>query len=250
MASLGTRAWVERTGGKLAWHDRLTMIADGVRARAATQKRIKAGAKLRHCEVADILPPDSAIAREAVAISEDACLPFLHNHNLRAYFWARLLDDGRKRFDDETIFVALMLHDLGLTHAYRLEDDKEQCFTIVGARAVDQLAVKHGWSDKRAHVAAQAITLHLNVTVADRFGREAQMVRAGSGADVAGLGLDVLHKDQIDAVITRHPRQDFKQCIAAPLQREAEERPCCRIAFMQKKLGFGTLIRSAPMFRE
>lgn len=250
MASLGTRSWVERTGGKLAWHDRLNMIADGVRARAATQRRIKAGAKVRNREVTDILPPDSAVAREAIAISEDACPPFLHNHNLRAYFWARLLDDSAKHFDDEATFVALMLHDLGLTDAHRLHGQKEQCFTIVGARAVDRLAAKHGWTDKRAQVAAQAITLHLNVTVADKYGREARMVRAGSGADVAGLGLDVLHKDQIDDVVERYPRHDFKRCIAAPLQHESEERPCCRIAFMQNKLGFGRLIRSAPIFSE
>lgn len=247
---MGTRTWVERTGGKLAWHDRLAMVADGVRARAATSKRIKAGVTLRYREVSDILPPDSAIARAAVELSEDACAPFLHNHNLRAYFWARLLDDGARPFDDEATFVALMLHDLGLTAAHRLHGDKEQCFTIVGARCVDILAAQHGWSDKRAALAAQAITLHLNVTIAARFGREAQLVRAGSGADVAGLGLDVLQRDQIDEVVGLYPRHDFKREIAGPLSQEAHERPCCRIAFMQGKLGFGALIRSAPMFSE
>jgi hypothetical protein len=250
MAALGTRTWVERTGGKLAWHHRLTLLADGVMARAATQKRIRSGLKLRHREVNDILPPDSAIAREAVAMSEDACEPFLHNHNLRAWFWARLLDDGVRPFDDEATFVALMLHDLGLTESHRLHGDREQCFTIIGARAVDQLAARHGWSDKRAALAAEAITLHLNVTVADRFGKEAQMVRAGSGADVAGLGLDVLHQDQIDSVVSLYPRHHFKREIAKALSHEVHDRPCCRIAIMQNKLGFGTLIRRAPMFGE
>lgn len=250
MAALGTRTWVERTGGKLAWQDRLAMIADGVRARAATMKRMKNRVKLRYREVQDILPPDSAIAQAAVAISEEACEPFLHHHNLRAYFWARLLDDSVKPFDDEATFVALMLHDLGLTDRHCLGGDTEQCFTIVGARAVDDLALRHGWSDKRAAIAAQAITLHLNVSIADRFGKEAQMVRAGSGADVAGLGLDVLHQDQIDEVVDRYPRQDLKRRIVAPLKREALERPCCRIAFMQAKLGFGALIKGAPMFAE
>lgn len=250
MATMGTRAWVERTGGKLAWTDRLSMIAEGVRMRAATSRRIKAGIKLRHREVKDILPPDSAIAREAVAMSAEACAPYLHNHNLRAYFWARLLDDGAKPFDDEATFVALMLHDFGLTDAHRLQGDEESCFTIVGARAVDGLAARHAWTDKRAAIAAQAITLHLNVTIADRFGREAQLVRAGSGADVAGLGLDVLHRDQIDAVIGLYPRHTLKRQIESPLSQEARERPCCRIAFMQRKLGFGALIQGAPMFAE
>jgi hypothetical protein len=51
------------------------------------------------------------------------------------------------------------------------------------------LAARHHWDDARAHLAANAITLHLNVTVGDEHGKEAQMVRAGSGGDVAGLGL-------------------------------------------------------------
>ncbi len=211
---------------------------------------MKAGLKLRHREVDNILPPDSAIARAAVAISASACPPFLHNHNLRAYFWARLLDGDSRPFDDEALFVALMLHDLGLTDGHRLHGAREQCFTIVGARAADALGAAHGWSGPRAALAAQAITLHLNVAVADRHGKEAQLVRAGSGADVAGIGLDVLHGDQIEAVVARYPRHGLKQAIQAPLHREATERPCCRIAFMQARLGFAALIRSAPMFAD
>ena len=248
MAKLGTLSWLERTGGKLAWHDRLTMIAQGVRARVETRKRLTSGLKVRNLEVADILPPDSLIAREATAICQDASAPYLFNHCLRAYFWARLLDDGRQTFDDEAVFTALMLHDMGLTDDYRLSSGKEQCFTVVGARKASTLAAKHGWSDQRATLTAEAISLHLNVIVASRHGKEAKMVRVGSGGDVAGLGLDVLQTDQIESVVARYPRLDLKQEILKPLSIEADERPCCRIAFLKNKLGFADLIQRAPMF--
>lgn len=250
MAKLGTLSWLERTGGKLAWRDRLVMVAQGVRARADTKKRMKAGFKLRNIEVDAILPPDSAITREATAICLDASAPYLFNHCLRAYFWARLLDDGRQQFDDEALFTALMLHDLGLTDSHRLIGEKEQCFTIVGARKAWELAAKHHWTGKRANVAAEAITLHLNITVHSRHGKEAQMVRAGSGGDVAGLGLDVLQADQIESVVARYPRLDLKNEILKPLSIEVSERTCCRIAFLHTKLAFADLIRRAPMFRE
>jgi hypothetical protein len=250
MPALGTLRWVERTGGKLVWHNKLRMIADGVRARAATKARMQQGIKVRYTEIDDILPPDSPIATEAVAISEADSARFLHLHNLRAYFWARLLYEGRRKFDDEAVFVAIMLHDLGLTDAHRPRDDNEHCFTIIGAHAAQTLAARHQWNDRRAAIAANAITLHLNVSVAERHGPEAQMVRAGSGADVAGLGLDVLHQDQIDAVVQRYPRHDFKRAIAVPLAHEAAQHPCCRIAFMHQRLGFGHLIQHAPMFCE
>jgi len=250
MAGLGTLHWVETTHGRLGLRDRLALIAQGVRAKAATRKRMAAGTKFRHREVDDILPPDSAIAREAMAMCEAASAPYLVNHCLRAYFWARLLDDGSVSFDDEAIFTAIMLHDMGLTEEHRLQGTQAQCFTLVGARMAETLGAKHQWDGRRTALAANAITLHLNVIVDPKHGREAEMVRAGSGGDVAGLGLDVLEPDQIDAVCTRHPRLDFKAAIIPVLAIEAQQRPGCRIAFMNSRLGFSSLVANAPMFSE
>lgn len=242
---LGTLNWMERTGGKLAWRDRLALVLHGVQSKVRTRKRIKAGIKIRYSEIDDILPPDSPICREATALCQDASEPFLFNHCLRAYFWARLLDSGSKSFDDEAVFTAIMLHDLGLSDSYRLKGDKEQCFTLVGANKASEMAIKHGWSDKRALLTASAITLHLNVAVGDEHGREAQMVRTGSGGDVAGLDLHMLHDDQIAEVVNRYPRLGLKKKITSVLKIEVEERPCCRIAFLHKKLGFYKLIRDS-----
>jgi len=240
---LGTLSWMERSGGKLSWRDRLALTAQGVQAMAASRKQKKSGLKVRFREVDEILPPDTPLIREAFALCQDASAPFLLNHCLRAYFWARLLDDGATSFDDEALFAALLLHDMGLTDGHRLQGDKEQCFTIVGARMADQLARKHGWADKRAYMTANAITLHLNVSVGHEHGREAQLVRMGSGADVAGLGLGPLEKDQINAVTQLYPRLDLKNEFIPVLNIEAEQRPCCRIAFLNKKMGFSDLIR-------
>jgi HD domain len=247
MEKLGTLAWLESSGGKLALFDRLTLIAQGVRARAAT--RFGSRAKMRNFEVSAILPPDSALVREAVELSQAASEPWLFNHCLRSYFWARLLDRGTK-FDDEALFVAFLLHDLGLTDAHRLKGREEQCFTVVGAREAERLAQSHGWSGRRARLAAEAIALHLNVVVGDEHGREAQMVREGSGADVAGLGLQRLERDQIDAVVKLHPRLRLKEEIRTPLHLEARERPDCRIAFLVRSLGFDSLIAGARPFTE
>jgi hypothetical protein len=151
LAKLGTLTWLERTGGKLAWYDRLALMAQAVKARAATRRRIEAGCKVRN---------------------------------------------------------------------------------------------------RRAHIAAQAIALHLNVMLDARHGKEAQMLRAGSGGDVAGLGLDVLHTEQIESVVAHFPRFDLKHELTRTLAIEAQARPGCRIAFLQNKLGFAQLIRDAPLFRE
>ncbi len=250
MAKIGTLRWLEETQGKTNWTERLSLVAQGVRAQLATRQRLKAKHKLRVREVGDILPPDTAVAREALAIARDASSEALFNHCLRAYFWARLLDVDARAYDDEGVFVACMLHDLGLTECYRLQGDQQQCFTSVGARITQELAQRHAWSDRRIHVAANAITLHLNVIVGDEHGKEAHMVRAGSGGDVAGLGLDVLQRDQIDEVLGRYPRLNLKQEVITALEIEANERSCCRTAFLCRRLGFTELIRRNRTFRE
>ena len=253
-AGLGTLEWLKRSGGRIALRERLTMMAQGVRAtvgaRLARRGARKQGRTLRLREVAEVLPPDSAITREAAALCAEESPPYLFHHCLRAYFWARLLDDGTRPFDDEVLYTSLLLHDLGLTERYQKKVERAACFTAAGADAAAALALRHGWTDTRARLAAQAISLHLNVSVKDRHGREAQLVRAGSGGDVAGIGLGVLPADQIEAVVTRYPRLGLKREIIGILSSEAAAHPDCRLAFLVKHLGFIRLVRRAPLFRE
>jgi hypothetical protein len=250
MAKFGTIQWVEQSNGKLGLIHRLRMVAEAVRAKAAAKRRIRKGIKRRNLEVEEILPPDSAIAMEALSITREFSAPFLFHHCLRSYFWARLLNETSEAFDDEALFIAFMLHDMGLTERYRLQNDEQQCFTLVGARMADELARRHDWTDKRANIMSNAITLHLNVSVAHAQGKEAQMVRAGSGADVAGLDLDQLYSDQIHAVCRHYPRLGMKQNMPRLLRQESEAHPDCRVAFLVRNLGFNQLITQAPMFDE
>ena len=246
---LGSFSWTLATGGRLAWRDRLALVLQGLRARAAA-RRLAGGPKLRMLDIDGLLPPDTPVAREALAMCESASPPFLVNHCLRAYLWARLLGDGRRDHDDEALYVALMLHDLGLTETWRDRSPEERCFTTVGARVAGDLARRHGWDDRRCHLVADAIALHLNVVVDPAHGREAVLVRAGSGADVAGLGLQALHPAQVAQVCARHPRLDFNRQIVSALRADADRHPDCRCALLMNRLGFEQLIRSDRVFSE
>lgn len=248
-ASLGTWAWTERTGGRLRLRDRIVLSAQAFLAIAAARRNGRVSDLLRHIEVDDIIPPDSAICRAATALSAEASPPFLHNHCLRAYFWAVLLNEGRP-FDAEALFTAMMLHDLGLTERHRLPAAEHGCFTLPAARIANALARDHGWTGRRAQCVADAICLHLNVVVAAQHGREAELVRIGSGADVAGLGMHRIAPDQRDAVIGRFPRLEMKREIDAALSAEACHNPTCRIGFLYDRLGFGDRIRKTRAFAE
>ena len=246
---LGSFSWTLATAGRLGWRDRLALVIQGMRARTAVRRHAD-GPRPRMLNIDQLLPPDTPVAREALAMCESASPPFLVNHCLRAYLWARLLDDGGRDHDDEALYVALMLHDLGLTETWRDRLPGERCFTTVGARVAGDLGQRHGWGDRRCRLVADAIALHLNVLVDPAHGREAALVRAGSGADVAGLGLQVLRPAQVAQVCARHPRLDFKRQIVPALRADADRHPDCRCAFLMNRLGFEHLIRRNQVFSE
>lgn len=251
MSECGTRAWVGERHGRMSWRDRLGFLLDGVRARAATRREVGVGIQVAHQRVDDLMPPDTPVTRAALSLCEAASPPWLLNHCLRAYLWGRLLHERARPFDDEATYVALLLHDLGLTERYRLSPTStQQCFTAAGADVAFALATQHGWPDRRAALAAEAITLHLNVTIAEHHGPEAWMVRAGSGADVAGLGLHRLSQDHIDTVVRRHPRLGLKSEMASALTAECRAHPGSRISFLVRRLGFIPLVHSAHQFAE
>jgi hypothetical protein len=246
MSALGTWNWLQETGGKLGRLDRLRLVGQGVRAKASARLAGKAAESVRFREVETLTPPDTPLAIAAKALCREASSPWLYGHSLRAWYWGRLLDDGRAPFDEEAVWVAFLLHDLGLTDTHRLKGEQVHCFTEPGAREAERLCREHGWSDERAYLAANAIALHLNVIAGAEHGREAQIMRTGAGADIVGQGVSRIPVDQREAVLQRHPRHYFKREVSQVMLRETNERPCCRMAFLYGKLGFGRMIAGAP----
>ncbi|WP_237570429.1 HD domain-containing protein [Mycolicibacterium lacusdiani] len=64
--------------------------------------------------------PDSDICSAAMALTHDVSPAFLTNHCVRSYLFGRELAAARglrgsADFDDEALFLACLLHDLGLT---------------------------------------------------------------------------------------------------------------------------------------
>lgn len=245
MAYTGTLEWLEETGGKLGRFDRLRLITQGIRAKASARRRVRSPVAVASRNLDDVLPPNTPLAKAAEGLLKEAAAPWLAHHSLRAWSWGMLLDDGVAPYDEEAVYVAFLLHDLGLTDEYRLQGDRVQCFTEPGARVAADLAKRHGWADRRAYLIANAISLHLNIIVGPEHGPEAQVVRLGAGADIIGQNLTRIRTDQRDAVLERHPRLDFKRQVDGVMCIEVAERPCCRMAFMYEKLGFGDMIASA-----
>lgn len=237
MARVGTLAWGDDTGGVLRLRDRLDLVlVQGLPelARHGIEKlgwpRPLPAAELRPIyEDLDAQLPTGDLAREAEALCRRVSPPWLQNHCFRVYAFGLMLGVKHPKVDREKLFAMAMLHDLGLTEAYRRQPGEMDapCFAVRGARAARPVA---------GDDVAKAVALHLNVWVPRRAGGiEAPLLQAGTNLDVAGIRYERLPPQAVEAVVERWPRGPWRWEAWRALDREVGAQPeYCRARFLQR----------------
>ncbi|WP_320671958.1 HD domain-containing protein [Patulibacter defluvii] len=233
----------------------LAFAAAAVRAQlrqlpAATRAHLRArhGADPASVTLAD--PPDGALARTALELARDSSASWLLHHSLRCWLWADLLaTTTRERvgYDPELLYVACVLHDIGLSDDHR-PTGHAACFAVHGGEVARATALAAGAEAAFAQRIADAIAAHMNVRVPLATGPEAHLLHAAAHLDVAGTRADQLDGAQILAVLRRHPRGDFALRFADAMRREAVERPGSRAAVLWRS-GMRIAIAANPLDR-
>jgi hypothetical protein len=248
---VGSLAWASKTRGTLSGAEKRRILAEALKFQlrkytADAKKAMGFGKELENKAIwREIAIPDSLIAKA----SEELCIAVsskgLVNHGYRAYAWGALLAarNGVK-YDPEILYVASILHDIGLTPAYWGKNSG--CFAIEGAEAALEFLLEKGWEKRKAEIAADAIALHLNVSVTPEHGEEAHLMNAGVAFDVIGFRYDQIEKEAIGKVIKKYPRHDFKKEICGLLKEQAEMRPDSRIGLLINKIGFIGRVKASP----
>jgi hypothetical protein len=248
---VGTWAWAE-SGGRLLRQDRIQLTAQAMLHRLAQlpktlRTRLGFGdANASRIDLAAIRIPDTGVARQASDLAHSLSEPWLFNHCQRTYVWGALLAQSEQiEFDEELLFVASALHDLGLTPSHNCVDTSCACFAVEGARAAERFVTERGWADERGQRLAQAISLHLNVSVGLSAGAEAHLLHDGAALDVIGARRREITPAILTTVLEQHPRLGFKQEMRAAMKAQARARPDSRAAFLAG-LGFTRMIQAAP----
>jgi len=157
-------------------------------------------------EVAGLRLPDSPLAIAAVDLGRAACPAFLFNHCMRTFlFGALLAERDRVSYDQEMIFIAAALHDLGLTRTYA---SAEQPFEVDGADAAKAFLISRGVTEARAELVWNAVALHTSVLV-EHQPPQVGLVGDGAGADVFGSQVGTLPQGRVRAIIGAFPRLSF-----------------------------------------
>jgi hypothetical protein len=193
--------------------------------------------------------PSSEVATAALALVATHEPPAIANHSVRSYLFARLLARHKglrpeRDFDDQLLYLACVLHDVGLTeHA-----NNDQRFEVDGADAAADFLGAHGFASSDIDVVWQAIALHTSGGIAERRGPVCLLTRGGIGLDidadpsiVSEADARLIHaayprlsmsRELIDAIVaqaTAKPAKAPVYSLPEALLRERAERGVTRI---------------------
>jgi len=156
--------------------------------------------------VAGITIVDSKIAREATKLAQEASPPFLFNHAARTFLFGALT--GKElglKVDHELLYIACILHDIGLTEQFV----GDLPFEIQGAQAASRFLEEHGLAKDKSAIVWDGIAMHASA-IGQFKQPEIALVAAGAGADVVGPDFSVIKKADVSEVVRAFPRLKFK----------------------------------------
>jgi HD domain len=170
--------------------------------------------------------PDSDIASAARQFVYDVSPQLVAHHCVRSYLFARELAAAKGlhrdvHYDDELVFLACMLHDLGATD----HGNGDQRFEVDGADAAARFLSERGVPEARVSTVWQAIALHTSTGLAHKFGLVQGVAQMGVSADMIGVGREVLPPGFADQVHALWPRGDVGYSLPRIIARQVEENP-------------------------
>jgi hypothetical protein len=167
--------------------------------------------------------PDSELCQRATALAAELSPSFLFNHCARSFLFADEIGkrDGLK-YDRELLYLAAMLHDLGLTDAYVGADQR---FELEGADRARAFLVEHGLDAQKADVVWDAIALNSSFGIALRKGPETALAHLGVSADFLGTRLSDLSPERVAQIVHDHPRPAFITSATTLLAECARRKP-------------------------
>ncbi|MEW5812564.1 MAG: HD domain-containing protein [Actinomycetota bacterium] len=170
--------------------------------------------------------PASEIAVAAYELVREVSPPFVTNHAVRSYLFARAVAAAKglrpgQDFDDELVYLSCVLHDLGVTD----HGNGDQRFEVDGADAAARFLRERGVEEDRVTTVWQAIALHTSVGLAHRFGPVSAVAHLGISTDVVGVDRELLDAAFTEQVNARWPRLGLGVALAEAIADQVEHNP-------------------------
>lgn len=174
--------------------------------------------------------PGTPLADAVVELIRTAETPSVFNHSLRSYLFARVVAgrlgmDADHDYDDDLLFSACAMHDLGVAP----DGPHRQRFEIEGADRAAAFLAERGVPAPEADQVWQAIAFHTSPGIPERRGALCLLVREGIALDFGGpMGTDhadAVTDEQAGAVHAAYPRLDMIRSLTDAIVAQAAKNP-------------------------
>ena len=176
----------------------------------------------------DLVPPDTLATRAAREVVTRYSSAAMVNHCERAYLWSAALGElTGATYDRELLYVASMLHDLGLAAAF---DNYRAPFEDAGGDVGWVFAAGAGWPPERRTRVKEIIVRHMWREVDPAFDIEGHLLCEGTGLDIVGRNAETWPETFRAEVLERFPRLDLTAEFLAAFEDQAGRKPGCAAA--------------------
>lgn len=211
-SGMGTMAWGHGRTGALNLGEKVRLVGNlayvGTREAVDAMRRGVGGLRPETVALTDLMPPQTALVEDSLALAQETQEQSLLYHSWRTYLFGVLLAaHERIPLDRSKFFAAAILHDTGLTASHK-DSASDRCFAVSGGERVDEFLRAKGHPAADVHEVAEAITLHLNGWVPKRrHGATAHLVSRGAVCDLFGFGRRRLPVNSIIEIHHQYPRE-------------------------------------------
>jgi hypothetical protein len=179
-------------------------------------------------DVDALIAPPTPVAASALEVARAFSTPDLVRHCLRSWVWAAALGDALGMpYDRELLYVAAMLHDLGVTESF---DAVAVPFEAAGGAAGWAFAAGAGWPTARRERVREVIERHMWTSVDPDEDPEGHLLEVATSLDVSGVAPERWDAELLARVTERLPRGGFSPAFAAAIHAQAGRKPASAAA--------------------
>jgi hypothetical protein len=172
--------------------------------------------------IGGVVAPDTELTRKAAALVGQVHNKAMQHHVHRSWWFSEFIGKQRGlRYDREALYLASLLHDLGLTEEF----SRDQRFEVDGADAASEFLIANGYAEQKAALVWDSIALHSSAGIADRKAPEIALLYFGAHVDVLGLRLEEITPSLVDDTLQLYPRLGMKKAFQAAVAEVTRKKP-------------------------
>jgi len=166
--------------------------------------------------------PRTTAAALALEVAATFSSPALVNHCQRSFVFASSLGEIEKlSVETEVLYVAAMLHDLGLESAF---DNAKLAFEVAGGHVAWVFAAGAGWPIERRNRVDEIIVAHMRDTD-PAIDAEGYLLAAATSLDIGGEGFENWPRELLAETASIFPRLDLTEQFTACFADQADRKP-------------------------